>query len=83
MFFAVNLTEYTQALASGDYRAVENLRCLDFNAQVNLLMEDEDSLIGKTSETLLLFHALFKFLSLIISVYKTKVLMFISQMLVD
>lgn len=28
MFFAVNLTEYTQALPSGDYRAVGDLRCL-------------------------------------------------------
>lgn len=50
---------------------------------MNLLLEDGDSLIGKTSETLLLFYDVFKFLSLIISVYKMKVLIFISQMSVD
>lgn len=50
MFFAVSLTECTQALPSGDYRAVEDLRCLFFNAGVNLLMKDGGGLIGKTNE---------------------------------
>lgn len=50
MFFAVSLAQFTQALLSGDYRAVEDLKFLVFNAGVNLLLEDGDSLIGKTKE---------------------------------
>lgn len=50
MFFAVNLAEHTQAFPSGDYRAVEDLKHLVFHAGVNLLLEDGNSLIGKTKE---------------------------------
>lgn len=50
MFFAVNLAEYTQALPSGNYRAVEGLKFLVLHAGVSLLLEDGNSLTGKTKE---------------------------------
>lgn len=40
MVFAVNRTEGTQALPSGDYGADEYLNCLFFNAGIKLLLAD-------------------------------------------